>query len=170
MTNTHRLKESYRLARCCNPAPGDGIVGFLRTDSQLISIHKRDCVNLKFILADRLVTLTWDEILLEDIEPVLSNNPDYQALDDIDFKILKHHHDMGVDYTVVVAKMLALPRETVFERHKKLKDLRLLKRVQPRMIQYRKNIVKNKWIKHRNHTYYEITQRGREFLRYYSTT
>ena len=74
---------------------------------------------------------------------------------------------MGNDYAAVTANMTRLPRATVFERHKKLRDLKLLKRVKPLMIQYRKNIVNNKWIKHRNHTYYEITPKGSEFLKYY---
>lgn len=164
------LKENYRLARCCNPAFGDSIVGFHKTDVNLISVHKKSCANLKSILSDRLLTLTWDEILFADKKPSSSHHPDYKVLDDIDFNILKHHQVMGVDYAAVVARKLNLSRQTVFERHKKLKELLLLKRVQPRMIQYRKNIVKNKWIKHRNHTYYEITPKGREFLRYYCAT
>jgi (p)ppGpp synthase/HD superfamily hydrolase len=57
-----------------------------------------------------------------------------------------------------------IDRATVFKRHRKLRDLKLLARVQPKMIQYRKNIVDNKWIKHRNHTYYEITARGSKIL------
>jgi predicted transcriptional regulator len=74
---------------------------------------------------------------------------------------------MGVDYAAVVAKCLNIDRATVFKRHRKLRDLKLLARVQPRMIQYRKNIVDNKWIKHRNHTYYEITDKGRETIKIY---
>ena len=33
-----------------------------------------------------------------------------------------------------------------------------------RIIHYRKNIVKGKWIKHRNHTYYEITPEGNQWI------
>ena len=87
-----------------------------------------------------------------------------RILDDIDIKILDHHAKMGVDYAAVVAKSIIVDRATVFERHNKLKDMKLLARVRPKMIQYRKNIVRNKWIKHRNHTYYEITDKGREVL------
>jgi predicted transcriptional regulator len=39
-----------------------------------------------------------------------------------------------------------------------------LKRVEKLMIQYRKNIVKGKWIKHRNHTYYELTPKGERWI------
>lgn len=168
MANTHRLKENYRLAGCCNPALVDEIVGFLKIDSPIISVHKAGCKNLAKVAADRLISLTWDEITYIEIDSDLSDHSDYNALDDIDFKILKHHQVMGVDYAAVVARTLKLPRQTVFERHRKLKELQLLKRIRPRIIQYRKNIVKNKWIKHRNHTYYEITPKGCEFLKHHS--
>jgi (p)ppGpp synthase/HD superfamily hydrolase len=170
MADTHRLKENYRLAGCCNPVSGDEIVGFLKIDSLIISVHKASCKNLEKVAIDRLVTLKWDEIVKTEIDQNLSEDIEYEQLDDIDFKILEHHQVMGVDYAAVVARTLKLPRQTVFERHRKLKELRLLKRIRPRIIQYRKNIVKNKWIKHRNHTYYEITPKGCEFLKHHSLT
>ena len=108
--------------------------------------------------------MTWEEILVEDDEHTPAHDPDFKLLDETDFMILKHHSVMGVDYAAVVAKSLGIDRATVFKRHRKLRDLELLVRVQPKMIQYRKGIVKNKWIKHRNHTYYEITEKGRQLL------
>ena len=167
MSETPALKEDYRLAKCCSPVSGDKIVGFLKIDSPIISVHKAGCKNLEKVAADRLVILTWDEITETKTGQNLSDNPEFRQLDDVDFKILKHHQVMGNDYAAVAAKATHIPRATVFERHKKLRDLNLLKRVQPVMIQYRKNIVKNKWIKHRNHTYYEITPKGEEFLKYH---
>ncbi len=167
MSGTSQLKDDYRLAKCCLPRLGDRIVGFLKADSPMISVHKVGCANLDKVADDRLVALTWIEITKEGVDENLSLDAEYKTLDEIDFKILRHHETMGVDYAAVVAKMQLLARVTVFERHKKLRDLKLLKRVRPKMIQYRKNIVKNKWIKHRNHTYYEITSKGCRFLKYY---
>jgi len=167
MDNQPLLKDDYRPANCCNPQPGDDIVGFLKFDSTVISVHKQGCINLAKVESDRLVTLTWKEIIKQDIVRDLSADPDYQTLDDIDFKILEHHQAMGADYAAVVANMTKIPRATVFDRHKKLRDLGLLIRVQPIMMQYRKGIVKNKWIKHRNHTYYEITPDGLEYLNWH---
>jgi len=34
-------------------------------------------------------------------------------------------------------------------------------------MQYRKGIVDNKWVKHRNHTYYKLTEKGTKYLDYF---
>jgi hypothetical protein len=162
-----KLKDDYRLANCCKPRPGDNIVGFLKFDSPLISIHRADCVNLAKVEPDRLVILSWAEVSRDKVEQSLSDDSTYQALDEIDFRILIHHHKLGPDYAAVVAKSAQVPRADVFNRHKKLRDMNLLVRVQPVMMQYRKGIVQGKWIKHRNHTYYELTEKGRQFVDYF---
>lgn len=157
-------KEDFRLALCCKPAPGDEVAGFLKPDTGIISVHKKSCPNLKSIQPDRLINLTWDELLKSESKDDEEYNLSSGELDEIDLKVLRHHAELGVDYAAVVAKSLKIDRAVVFERHRKLRDLKLLARVQPRMIQYRKNIVDNKWIKHRNHAYYEITDRGLQVL------
>ena len=51
-----------RLAHCCNPIPGDPIVGYI-TRGRGVSIHRGDCRNLKFFGQgedNRLVEVTWD--------------------------------------------------------------------------------------------------------------
>jgi hypothetical protein len=158
------IKENYRLAECCRPGPKQKIVGFLKADSPVISVHRADCASLSKVDKDRLIALSWDEVIATEAEPDPACNEDYVRLDEIDFKILKHHQTLGIDYAAVVARATGLNRATVFERHRKLRDLKLLKRVQPTMIRYRKGVVDNKWIKHRNHTYFEITPRGTTFL------
>lgn len=162
MTDQPNLKPDYNLAKCCSPSPDDAITGFLKPDSGIISIHVVGCGNLSSIQPERLVKLVWDEVvaLAPEFNPL--DDPSYQSLDDIDLAILRHHAKMGVDYAAVVAKHTGIDRATIFERHKKLRDLKLLARVEPTMIQYRKGFTKNKWIKHRNHTYYELTGKGRK--------
>jgi hypothetical protein len=159
------LNEDFRLALCCKPGPGDEVAGFLRLDLGVISVHRRGCPNLEAIQLDRLIKLDWSEILL----PGSRKDPEYDPvsgnLDEIDLRILQHHAEMGVDYAAAVAKHLHIDRAIVFEKHRKLWDFKLLARVQPKMIRYRKNIVDNKWIKHRNHTYYEMTEKGLQVLR-----
>ncbi len=54
-----------KFAKCCNPLPGDDIVGFI-TKGFGISIHKRDCPNVRSGLEkeenrDRFVTAAWGD-------------------------------------------------------------------------------------------------------------
>ena len=51
----------YTLARCCQPLPGDPVLGFL-TRGRGVSIHRRDCRSLAALSArapDRLVQVEW---------------------------------------------------------------------------------------------------------------
>jgi hypothetical protein len=158
-----KLKEGYAKAKCCSPESADSITGYFSYNNVIV-VHKTSCENLKKVEPKRLVSLSWDEILeAEENKP----DSDYSQLDEIDFRILGHHQVMGVDYAWVVAETLNLEPQLVFERHRKLKDLKLLERTQKVMIQYRKNIVDHKWIKHRNHTYYRITPKGERYLNFF---
>jgi guanosine-3',5'-bis(diphosphate) 3'-pyrophosphohydrolase len=51
-----------RFGRCCNPIPGDAIIGFV-TRGRGISVHRLDCLNAKHFSADleRKIDVAWDE-------------------------------------------------------------------------------------------------------------
>ena len=47
-----------KYAKCCNPIPGDDIVGFVSRGSG-VTIHRSDCVALKSLEQDRLMPISW---------------------------------------------------------------------------------------------------------------
>jgi guanosine-3',5'-bis(diphosphate) 3'-pyrophosphohydrolase len=51
-----------RFAKCCNPIPGDPIIGFV-TRGRGISVHRADCNNVGIFSTDqeRKIEVTWDE-------------------------------------------------------------------------------------------------------------
>ena len=50
-----------QLARCCNPVPGDPIVGYV-TRSRGVTVHRRDCGNvLREDEKERLVEVEWGQ-------------------------------------------------------------------------------------------------------------
>lgn len=53
-----------RVAGCCRPVPGEPIGGYVTTRGGGISIHRRDCPNLKELAAlrpQKLMEVAWDE-------------------------------------------------------------------------------------------------------------
>lgn len=54
-------EKTYMVASCCNPIPGDEVLGFIRDDGQL-EIHKRSCnqaLNIKTRFGDRIISCIW---------------------------------------------------------------------------------------------------------------
>ncbi len=154
----------YKIAKCCTPQKGDAITGYFKEDST-ITVHHAKCSAVQGFRPERLLAIAWDEIrAIETPTDTIALPPEFAELDETDYFILKHHQELGMDYSIVVAEALRIPLEEMHQRHRKLRDLGGLKRVEGRIIHYRKNIVKGKWIKHRNHTYYELTPEGRTWI------
>ena len=47
-----------RFAHCCNPVPGDEIVGYI-TRGRGVTVHKADCTNMVNAEPERLVEVSW---------------------------------------------------------------------------------------------------------------
>lgn len=52
-----------RFSRCCNPVPGDDIIGYV-TRGRGVSIHRTDCANMVNYLDDqaRVIPVSWDRV------------------------------------------------------------------------------------------------------------
>ena len=156
---------TYKLAQCCSPEAEESIIGYFKEDGT-VTVHWSDCASVQQLRLERLLEVTWSEIhAAEKPTDIETEDSTFDKLDEVDYLILKHHQEFGLDYSIVVSDMLGLPLEETQKRHRKLRELGGLKRVEKRIIQYRKNIVKGKWIKHRNHTYYELTPKGDRWIR-----
>ena len=55
-------KFNYKIAKCCNPIPGDDVIGYLNLSNELILIHKSRCPNAVKLTANRgdlIVPVKW---------------------------------------------------------------------------------------------------------------
>ena len=55
------LQNSYRMATCCHPIPGDDVLGFIDDDGQIV-IHQRKCpeaAKMKAAYGNRIVAAQW---------------------------------------------------------------------------------------------------------------
>lgn len=154
---------TYQIAKCCAPQPETQVIGYFK-ENGTITVHHAECASVQGLRTERLLKVSWQEIQAAEIPPEATLAPEFDELDETDYFVLKHHQEFGMDYSIVVAETLQIPLEEMHRRHRKLRELGGLKRVEGRIIHYRKNIVKGKWIKHRNHTYYELTPDGKTWI------
>lgn len=57
------IEKNFHLAKCCNPIPGDDVIGYLNDNNKLI-IHKKSCpetINIMTNNGDKIVTAEWQQ-------------------------------------------------------------------------------------------------------------
>lgn len=62
-------KVKVNLANCCNPIPGDEIIGYI-TKGNGISVHRKNCHNLEY-LDNRTVLVNWNQTTSDKYETVI---------------------------------------------------------------------------------------------------
>lgn len=85
-----------KFARCCNPVPGDKIIGFI-TRGYGVSIHKTDCVNVpkdikKAAEPERWIKVRWEESVKDEFKSTLTLEA-------------KNRHALLADVTTQLASM-----------------------------------------------------------------
>ena len=117
-----------RMARCCNPVPGDEIVGFI-TKGRGISVHRRDCDNLKSLSPEeraRFIEVKWDpqnmnksfnaeiSLIAKDQKSMISSIS--KICEDLDVNILGLNAKANKDETVKINLILSIKDKNQVEK------------------------------------------------------
>ena len=130
------------MGRCCNPAPGDAIIGYI-THGRGATIHRQDCPNmLRIEDRERLVRVSWGEVkrtypvpvrlkaydrngLMKDISTLISD----EGLNMTDIKVNVSKNLAILDLTLEVPDIAKLSR--VLDRLENLPNVMEARRIQP---------------------------------------
>ncbi len=115
-----------KFAKCCSPIPGDDIVGYI-TFANGISIHRRDCKNLKNLdIEARTIKVSWKEQVHAEFTArlvVKANDRDGVLAD-----ILKTMKEMKVEITQISTKVTP-ERENITNLCVNIKDINTLQTI-----------------------------------------
>ena len=130
------------MARCCNPAAGDAIVGYI-TRGRGATIHRQDCPNvLRIQDRERLVRVSWGEVkrtypvpvrmkaydrngLMKDISTLISD----EGINMTDIKVNVNRNLAVLDLVIEVPDIAKLSR--VLDRLENLPNVMEARRIQP---------------------------------------
>ncbi len=94
-----------RFAKCCNPVPGDAIIGFI-SRGRGVTIHTTDCPNVQTMEPERLLAVAWEgqqdqpfpariRVVCKNVRGMLSRIA--TTLEQADVNIDSGHFSSGVD-------------------------------------------------------------------------
>jgi GTP diphosphokinase / guanosine-3',5'-bis(diphosphate) 3'-diphosphatase len=91
---------AVRFAKCCNPVPGDDIVGYI-TRGRGVCVHTKECKNLQSVDKERLIEVAWAG------DQTTSYNVEIQIVADdrpgLMVEIAQAMYNMGRDITAINA-------------------------------------------------------------------
>lgn len=86
-----------RLSRCCNPVPGDEIIGFV-TRGRGVSVHRKDCPNAQDLMQEpeRIIEVAWEADAANRVKTTFNVEIIIEALDRMNLlvdvaKVLSDH-------------------------------------------------------------------------------
>ncbi len=131
------------VARCCNPVPGDDIIGYI-TRGRGATIHRQDCPNILRLKGDseRIVKVSWGEVrnttpvavevkaydrqgLLGDISNILNN----ESINLSDISLKNNHNIVLIKMVLEVNDLVQLSR--VLTRIESLQNVMEVHRLRP---------------------------------------
>lgn len=117
-----------KLSRCCNPLPGDDIIGYI-TKGRGVSVHRKDCINCKELITEeqRLIDVSWEKetnaSYVADLE-VYSNDRDGLLID-----ITTAIGELKAKIVAITARTIQNNRVAVFTIGLEVVDIEMLNKV-----------------------------------------
>ncbi|HEY9881562.1 MAG TPA: bifunctional (p)ppGpp synthetase/guanosine-3',5'-bis(diphosphate) 3'-pyrophosphohydrolase [Leptolyngbyaceae cyanobacterium] len=102
----------HHIAGCCNPLPGEPIIGIVSLGSRGIAIHRQGCPNVEEIPGDRLIPLSWNPLELNGNRQTYPVQVRIEVIDRVGVlkDILSHLSDLQIN--VHKAQVKTFPGQT----------------------------------------------------------
>ena len=71
----------YHIAGCCNPLPGEPILGVVTRNARGIAIHSQDCENVANVPGERLIPVSWNALDTNGKAPTYPVNLEIKVID-----------------------------------------------------------------------------------------
>ncbi|OQY00544.1 MAG: GTP pyrophosphokinase [Desulfobacteraceae bacterium 4572_130] len=131
----------FKISKCCNPLPGDLIIGFI-TQGQGIAVHRKNCINVLKMSSERRIDVQWDKEIKESypVKICVCSTDRFGLLADVASTISKnninivtaytknHDFDTALSYFTISVESTKQLRKIILD-IKKVKQVRTVKRI-----------------------------------------